>query len=43
MVTVEIVDNAFKVTTRERYKGENMMVSHLVILCCRTVLHNMVD
>lgn len=43
MVTVEIVDIAFKVTTRERYKEKNTMVSHLVISCCLTVLHNIVD
>lgn len=43
MVTVEIVVIAFKLTSGERSKEKNMMVPHLVIACCLTVLHNIVD
>lgn len=43
MVTVEIVVIAFKLTSRERSKEKDMMVPHLVIACCLTVLHNIVD
>lgn len=45
MVTVEIVVVAFKKTDKrgERSKEKNMMVPHLVIACCLTLLHNVVD
>ncbi len=42
-VTVEIVLYCIKTDKRERSKEKTMMVAHLVIACCLTVLHNVVD
>lgn len=42
-VTEEIVVIAFKLTSGERSKEKNMMLLHLVIACCLTLLRNIVD